>query len=232
MLYKRDTLKISRWTGRGWTLQATVALPGGGPWGPLRSASLTHSGAPDFIVSVGGGADWTPLTVVSRLHGVWQTVPFDVPAHWDLGRRLIDGWAIHGDKVQGKMNGCGCAAGPETYTWYGFDGRIFAPTSPPGQSPGCTTRSLALAHRLQGDPTYLGLPRWRSARSFPVARFACLDGWALAASRSGLFALFDQQSGAWLRAYVGSLAHLERDAQFFAIPGSLLKRLKKTLSRP
>jgi hypothetical protein len=128
------------------------------------------------------------------------------------------------------MDGCGCAAGPETYTWYRFNRRVFSPTTPPGPSPGCIVTALDAAKPVLGAPWIVG-PPGRLSAPFRVTKFACLDGWALANDASGRLALFNQQSSLWFRSSVGSLTRIERDTRYFALPRSLIERLEHTLAR-
>ena len=79
----------------------------------------------------------------------------------------IDAAGVHGHLVETETNGCGCALGPETYTWEIYSKGAFRPTAPPGPAPTCSPDALASA----ADPAgLLGLA---------FTRASCADGWAL-----------------------------------------------------
>jgi hypothetical protein len=112
------SVEVDRWKGEGWVAQAEIPIPLGGPWNFIHGASLTHGEAPDFVASAGGGADWLPLAIVARLNGRWQLVRFDSPDL--LGTHLVvDSQApARFGLIHSTVDACGCAAGPQTSTWY------------------------------------------------------------------------------------------------------------------
>lgn len=221
----RASVEIYRRVGGSWEARATVRIPEGGPWNYLGAFSVTHGEAPDFIASAGGGADWLPLVVIARLDGRWQLVPFDAPAQ--SGSQLVV-QAFHFRPrfglIQSDVDACGCAGGPVTFIWYRFDRWHFVPAQPPGAAAECAASTLDRARVLPGDPAYEGPPRWRFA-PFQAVRFACLDGWALAANGVGQVALFNQLHGQWYRVWTGPSAILLQDAAF-ALPQDLLTLLR------
>jgi len=111
----------------------------------LGVASLTQSPAPDFTLT-GSGADWVPFVVISRTGGKWHEVPFDYASGLT---DLIDERTVSGRLVEAEANASGGAAGPETYAWYRFSGRIFVPTVPPGPAPACSAAALDRAPSLR-----------------------------------------------------------------------------------
>lgn len=218
------TVHIYRWDGASWHQVGHVRGPlpaSGGDSGLGRPARLTGR-TPDFTVRA-GGADTQWFEVIARIRGKWQAAKFD------YGRgptAAIDARGVYGHLVRAQANGCGCAAGPETYTWYRFNGRLFVPTTPPGRGPACSASALDGAGRITGgfsrDPVlkHLGEP-------FSVSRFACADGWAIATgTRQGKreLAIFEQQGNRWLEAEVGPAKGIARSLEV-AIPNSLLSAL-------
>jgi len=217
-----------------------VPIPLGGLWNSLRAASLTHSGVPDFVASAGGGADWLPLAVVARLGGRWQLARFDAPALLGTSFVVQSQAPVRFGMVHSTADACGCAAGPITSIWYRFNGSLFVPARPPGPAATCTALTLGRAHVLPGDPGYLGSRKWRFA-PFHVARFACLNGWALAENDSQRFALYNEQAwpwyrstrqaGRWYRTSTDSFSRIRQTAREFALPPDLLAQLKQHLGR-
>ena len=103
-------------------------LAGGGS---ITVASLTGPPGPDFVVrSFGADTNW--LSVVSDVGGTWHAVPFD----YGYGPTVaIDAAGVHGHLVETEADGCGCATGPETYTWEIYRDGAFRPTGPRGRPP-------------------------------------------------------------------------------------------------
>jgi hypothetical protein len=223
---------IYRWQEGAWRRAGRVRtfvypFSWGGDSGLGRPALVTRSGAPDFTV-LAGGADTQWFALIGRVHGRWRMIPFD------YGRNptaAIDARGVVGHLVHAQMNGCGCAAGPETFTWFRFNGRLFVPTAPPGAAPACSARALDRAGLvLGGFPDRLDRHR---ALPFDVARFTCRDGSALARGTNTAgddLAVYEQHEGHWLRAAVASpkvIGHGVFDE--FAIPRSLLLQLARRI---
>lgn len=127
-------LRIFRWSGSSWHVQASLPdLETGGLNGPgsVAPASVTGSADPDFAVrSSGADTDWFAL--VSHIGGTWHPVPFD----YGYGRRVaIDAEGVHGHLIETEQNSCGCATGPETFAWARYRDGVFQPTSHPGTAP-------------------------------------------------------------------------------------------------
>src|SRR4029077_18994229 len=118
----------------------------------LAVASLSRNGAPDFTVGA-SGADTRWFGVVSRINGRWRMVPFDYRSGLTTA---IDAAGVYDGLVHAEANPCGCALGPETYSWYRFNGRIFVPTNPPGAAPACTPNGLADARTVSQDGSAVG----------------------------------------------------------------------------
>jgi hypothetical protein len=213
-----DTVEIDKLEQARWVHQATVVVRGG-LWTYLGAAELTHSGVPDFIVSTGQGADWIPFSVIARFEGTWQLVPFDPEG---LGDYLIDAQLRVRDGLVHSYvaNGGGP---PATSLWYRFDGQRFVPTQPPGPAPLCTGSALDRARALI-DPQI-----WPRPVAFRVARFACLDGWALAVNTNGGYALYNQQAARWHRASTGTLQFTEGIATVYALPADLFATLEQRI---
>lgn len=238
--YQSASVEIDLWNGTRWVAKGVIPIPLGGLWNSLRAASLTHSGVPDFVASAGGGADWLPLAVVARLGGRWQLARFDAPALFGTSFVVQSQAPVRFGMVHSTADACGCAAGPITSIWYRFNGSLFVPAPPPGPAATCTALTLSHAHVLPGDPDYLGSRKWRFA-PFRVARFACLNGWAVAESDSKRFALFNEQAwpwyrstrqaGRWYRASTSSYTGVQQAARDFALPPDLLAQLKQRLGR-
>jgi hypothetical protein len=229
-----NTVRVYRWSGKTWSLDGVVRVPdipaltGGGY---LSTASLTSSGAPDFALST-FGADTRWLAVIARSGGKWRSVRFDYRRGPTVG---IDAWGIRGTLVRAEADSCsrGCAGGPETYSWYRFDGGMFVPTAPPGPAAECSAAALDDARPLvNGQPTDTEVLRNVDA-PFAVTRFACANGWALAARRGKhALALFEQRGHTWLRDAVGSRRAIRAHADEFALAHSLLWRLAAQIGAP
>jgi hypothetical protein len=221
-----NQVRVYRWKGAGWALVGVVDVPAlpsiseGG--GFVTAVSLTRSGAPDFTLNT-FGADTHWFSVIALLRGKWRLVPFDY-GHGTT--TAIDAWGTNDHLVRAETNGCGCASGPETYTWYRFESRIFVPTEPPSGPAACTIASLTQAASLPYAPQLspFDSPRERQQFRAPlsIARFACSDGWALATTRGGSIALFEQRNANWLRDLVGPAKEIRAPQVGFAIPDSLL----------
>jgi hypothetical protein len=190
-------------------------LAGGGS---VTTASLTGATGPDFVIS-SFGADTNWMSVVSDVGGTWHAVPFD---YGYAPTVAIDAAGVHGHLVETETNGCGCAVGPETYTWEIYDQGAFRPTGPPGPAPACSPNALASA----ADPAgLLGLAFTRSS---------CADGWAVGAGTGpgyadGFVGLFEQQRGSWQEVSIDDGTALGRDPQIYDIPLTLLDRIGSAL---
>lgn len=214
-------LSIYRWSGLAWAREGRpVAMPSGqlAGGGSVTAVSLTGSAAPDFAVS-SFGADTNWLSVVSKSGGTWHAVPFD----YGYGPTVaIDAAGVHGHLVETETDGCGCAAGPETYTWESYSGGIFRPTAPPGPAPTCSPGALASA----ADPAgLLGLA---------FARASCVDGWAIGTGTgpgyaNGFVGLFEQQRSGWQPVNIDDGAALGRYPLIYDIPLTLLDRIGSAL---
>jgi hypothetical protein len=200
----------------------------------FSAAVLRGLSAPAFAFTVFSGADWNPSVVVSRVDGRWRELPFEAPVGYSDSSRppdvkVIDFKQLRDGLVETEMDGSGAASGPETYTWYRFNGRLFVATAPPGPRPPCSNSALDSAPHIYSD--YTG--------SYSIARFACADGWALARGTlhgRPVFGLYEQREGAWVRVAVGrhlttGFAYVDRWAMSisFAIPQTLLRRLAARL---
>lgn len=191
----------------------------------LSWAALSGLAEPAFAFTVGGGADWNPSIVVSRVGGRWRELRFEAPGYRDAKPRVVvDFNHMQGGLVELEANSTGAAAGPETYQWYRFDEHIFVPTAPPGRSASCAAKALAGAPRIYTD----------KASPYMISSVACLDGWALARGtlhRQVVYGLYEQRGTAWLRVGVG--ATISRGyvrvrglgSIGFAVPQSVLRRL-------
>lgn len=214
-------LSIYRWSGAAWARQGVpVLMPSGqlAGGGSVTAASLTGSAGPDFVVS-SFGADTNWLSVVSESGGTWHAVPFD----YGYGPTVaIDAAGVHGHLVETETDGCGCAAGPETYTWEIYSGGVFRPTVPPGPAPTCSPDALASA----ADPAgLLGLA---------FTRASCADGWALGTGTgpgyaNGFVGLFEQQRSGWQPVNIDDGAALGRYPLIYDIPLTLLDRIGSAL---
>ncbi|MGA2470414.1 MAG: hypothetical protein ABSG64_06960 [Solirubrobacteraceae bacterium] len=195
----------------------------------LGVASLTQSPAPDFTLT-GSGADWVPFVVISRTGGKWHEVPFDYASGLT---DLIDERTVSGRLVEAEANASGGAAGPETYAWYRFSGRIFVPTVPPGPAPACSAAALDRAPSLRPYGLPISLEPYL-VPSFVVSRFACADGWALATGVSHGetdLALFEQQGDGWSRDAVGSPQEVSIAAGEAALAESVYLRLARPIGQ-
>jgi hypothetical protein len=210
-------VSIYRWGQGAWTLQdRPVGMPSGqlAGGGSITAASLTGSPGPDFVVrSFGADTNW--LSVVSDVGGTWHAVPFD---YGYAPTVAIDAAGVRGHLVETETDGCGCAAGPETYTWEIYADGAIRPTKPPGPAPVCNSAALASA----ADPAdLLGL-------AFTAA--SCADGWALGTGTgpgyaNGFVGLFEQQRGEWQPVNIDDGTALGRDPEIYDIPLTLLDRL-------
>src|SRR5713101_8224164 len=198
-----NQVRIFRWNSTRWALAGLVdvpALPSIREGGFVSAVSLTRSGPPDFTVNT-YGADTHWFSVIAFRGGTWRLVPFD----YGYGpTTAIDAWGTQDHLVRAETNGCGCASGPETYTWYRFNGRIFVPTEPPSGAASCTSASLEQAAFLPYAPQLSPFGSRAEGQQFRahlnIARSACADGWALATTRGrSTIALFEQRNGHWLR---------------------------------
>jgi hypothetical protein len=226
-----DTIRLFRWDGRRWSSAGSVSAAGTpGGLGSVTAAHLTGSSSPDFTFSDDNGADWVAFMVLADLGGRWRAVPFDSGPGLTT---VMDSHTTRGGLVKGENNACGCAAGPETYIWYRFNGKIFTPTTPPGTAPRCTPAAVDAATPLLGG--YLGLDPWTQAElaaKFVTGRVECAEGWALATGRrngTSVTALLEQSGSHWLRAAVGSIGELNSHVDNFALPFSVLERLEARL---
>jgi hypothetical protein len=224
LVYRRSD---GRWRRAGRVRTDVYPFSGGGDSGLGRPALGTGSVAPDFTV-LAGGADTQWFALIGRIRGKWQM------ARFDYGRgptAAIDAQGVVGRLVHGEMNGCGCAAGPETYTWFHFNGRLFVPDSPPGPAPVCSAAALDRAGLVTGG--FRDRLNRHRALPFSVARSACGDGWALAAGTNAggdTLAVYEQHGRKWLRAAVASprvIGHGVFDE--YAIPRSLLLLLGRRI---
>lgn len=211
--------------GRRW-MPAGVLKFGEEPLCCLAWAVLRGLRAPAFSFTVGGGADWNPSVVVSRVGGRWRELRFESSSFYSGPGpdTVIDFNHMQDGLVELETDGSGAAAGPETYQWYRFGGRVFVPSAPPGPTAVCTKTALDKSPRIYTD----------TASSYNISHFACLDGWALASGTligHRVFGLFEQRGSAWLRVAVGS--NVQRGyvnvrglgGIGFATPQSVLKRL-------
>ena len=221
----RDSMRIYLRPSGRWRLTGLFNF-GEEPICCLSWAVLRGLSSPAFAFTVGGGADWNPSVVVSRVRGRWRELPFEAPD--SLGRpglpTVVDFNHMQDGLVELEDDGSGAAAGPETYQWYRFDGQMFVPSAPLGASAVCSKSALGKAPRIYTD----------SASSYNISRFACLDGWALASGMlrgHHVFGLYELRRGAWLRVGVGPT--LKRGYATvrglgsigFAIPQSVLRQL-------
>ena len=214
-------LRIYRWERGAWARQdGPVLMPSGqlAGGGSVTAVSLTGSAVPDFVVS-SFGADTNWLSVVSDIGGTWHAVPFDYGYEPTVA---IDAAGVHGQLVETETNGCGCALGPETYTWELYSKGAFRPTAPPGPAPTCSPDALANA----ADPAgLLGLA---------FTRASCADGWALGTGTApgyanGFVGLFEQERSGWQPVNVDDGTALGRDPLIYDIPLALLDRIGSAL---
>ena len=225
------TICVYRWQAGRWRLVgavSTAGTPGGA--GTLAAAELTGGGAPDFVFADANGADWIATIVVADLGGRWRSVPFEAGRSFST---VIDARGVRGRLVLGEADACGCAAGPETFMWYRFDGTRFVPTTPPGAAPQCAPVAAAAAKPLPGG--LRGLFPWTPAQlaaPITVRHVECEDGWALAdvtSSGRPLSALFEQSGDRWQRAAIGEAQQLKANVNGFALPLLLFDHLAHRL---
>jgi hypothetical protein len=219
-------LRIYRWQLSRWVLDGTVALPSDMPppvpGGSLAFNSLTGAVAPDFTAHV-YGADTLWFAIAARDGGRWHIVPFDDQFAKRHPYTFASGSAHH--LVEGVFDSCGCAGGPTTYQWYRFTPGVFDPTTPPGRTAVCSESGLAFAKHwpvLPDDPLVRDIDR-----PFHIDRFACADGWALAADAHKV-SLYEQLGRRWLRVGVGP-PRLVGTRIDFAMARSLLDRLGRRI---
>jgi hypothetical protein len=182
-------VEVLRWGGTSWAQVGSVRI---GDFGQLGSSpqggglvpeALTGSGTPDFALN-GSGADTHWFAVVSHVAGRWQGVPFD----W-VGKPTvaISGGNVEGSLVQGALDACGCASGPESYLWYEYSPsrREFMPVPPPGLPAPCTVAALR---------------RGTAMSAIDLERVSCVDGWAVGAGvprDRATLVLLEQQGTGW-----------------------------------
>jgi len=154
--------------------------------------------------------------------------------------------------VAGEANACGCASGPETYTWYHFDRGTFLPTVPPGGNLSCDAATLLSAAHHFDFPFGLPYPA-PSLTPYPVATPypqlvslgtpACSDGWALVKGTAAggpvvllfnqgeVFSAADVDEGfkRWNPIAVSGGTDLATYPGMYAIPRSLLTALADQL---
>ncbi len=214
-------LSIYRWGRGAWAAPGWTGSDAKRATGRRRvgHGSIAHQvDGPDFVVS-SFGADTNWLSVVSDAGGTWHAVPFD----YGYGPTIaIDAAGVHGHLVETETDGCGCAAGPETYTWEIYAGGTFHPTAPPGPAPTCGPDALASA----ADPAGL--------LDLAFTRASCADGWALGTGTApgyanGFVGLFEQQRNGWQPVNIDDGAALGRDPLIYDIPLTLLDRIGSAL---
>jgi hypothetical protein len=184
------SVHIFRWGGASWSLSGTVRIGyfgqlGNSPeGGGLVPEALTGSGAPDFALN-GSGADTHWFAVISDIAGRWRGVPFD----WIRSPTVaVSGGNVEGSLVEGELDACGCATGPESSIWYRYSlaKHEFMPTAPPGLPASCTT---AAVHQAV------------TATDVRFVRVSCADGWAIAVGTetrgSKVMVLLEQQGTSW-----------------------------------
>jgi hypothetical protein len=210
------TVDVYRWSGAQWALQgdaAGVASGSLGEGGSIIAASLTGSSQPDFAIN-SSGADTLWLSVISAVGGKWHAVAFD----YGYGpTTAVDGRVVD-HLVETEVDGCGCAAGPETSLWEAYSNGVFEPVSPPGPVPVCSTTALAMAV----DPG--------SAQGIVFTKAKCADGWALAVGTgegfsSQVVGLFEQQRDHWQAITLDDGDGLGLAPSVYDIPASLLEML-------
>jgi hypothetical protein len=232
-------LTIFRWDGTVWAQQAAVRTPDF--FGDLDSSTtasavepeaLTGGPAPDFTLS-GSGADTHWFAVDSDIGGRWQGVPFDYGSKPVLA---IDEAQTSGGLVEGELDACGCALGPESQLWYEYSPvrHEFLPTDPPGPPAPCTA---AVMHQAV------------AVADVRFSAVACADGWAVATGTDAsapvpaatgaaapvkAVALFEQEGTAWQAVNLvnppsvnaAALASLVAN---YLVPGSVLAKLEAGL---
>jgi hypothetical protein len=183
-------VSVYRWAGSSWTMQGMVHIADF--YGQLDASesgaavvpeSLTGGPAPDFTIS-GSGADTHWFADVSDIGGKWQGVPFDYGSKPTMA---IDENSISGGLVEGELDYCGCAVGPESELWYQYSAaqREFLPTNPPGPAAPCTEPAIHQAV-VVADVNF--------------TRVACVDGWAVGFGTEGavsVVVLLQEQGTSW-----------------------------------
>jgi hypothetical protein len=189
--------------------------------GQLTVASLTGTREPDFLIHT-FGADTTWLSVISHAGGYWHAVTFDYGTAPTIG---IDALGVEGHFVVGESDMCdpSCAAGPETYAWYRFNGTTFVPALPPGPPAPCSPADLTKVVRSDGS------------QDVTITKATCRDGWAIAAGigKNGrAIGAFEQIKSRWLEFALNDSGRVERLGDYpvsayynFAIPYSLLEKM-------
>src|SRR5438270_406663 len=208
--------------GRRWVLAGLFKF-GEEPICCLAWAALKGVSAPAFSFTVGGGADWNPSLVVSRIGGRWRKLQFESRDSGAAPDTVVDFNQMQGGLVELEGDST-TASGPETYQWYRFDGRMFVPSAPPGPGAACTKTALDKARRIFTD----------TASSYDISHVACSDGWALASGTlkgRHVFGLYEQRGRDWLAVAVGPNVRRGRvnlagwGSIGFTIPQSVLTRL-------
>jgi hypothetical protein len=181
---------VFRWADSTWSPAGTVGIGyfgflGSSPQGGgLVPEALTGSQAPDFALN-GSGADTHWFAVISDVDGRWQGVPFGRGGRPTVA---VSGGNVEGSLVEGELNACGCASGPESSIWYRYSSASheFLPTAPPGLPPPCT---IAAVHQVV------------TAADVAFGRVSCADGWAIGVGTetdgSKVVVLFEQQGTTW-----------------------------------
>jgi hypothetical protein len=226
----QNLVRIYRWSADGWKPSGVTSFsqaPGALYQGGVRAVDLTHSGAPDFALRDGDGADWVAFSLITHAGGRWHQAQFAEGAETTP---IIDARVVRNGMVQGEADASGGAGGPETYAWWRFSGDVFVPAAPPGPPAPCDAIALDRAGLLA--PALPGRDEAEFARPFHVTAVACLDGWALATGTvngARLDALFEQDGRTWLRAAVGSSEDLRDDVGEAALAPSVFGRLADDL---
>jgi hypothetical protein len=103
----------------------------------------------------------------------------------------VNGFPV-GHRVQTEVDACGCAGGPNTWTWEAYQSGAFRPANAPGRVPGCSPSKLT------------GIADFWEVQVLHFDRAACADGWALAIGTGAGFTgpivgLFDRgyRPGEW-----------------------------------
>ncbi|HYA45475.1 MAG TPA: hypothetical protein VED59_07705, partial [Acidimicrobiales bacterium] len=220
---------IFRMGGASWSASGSVRIGyfgylGSSPQGGgLVPEALSGSNTPDFALN-GGGADTHWFAVMSDIAGQWRGVPFD----W-VGKPTVavSGGNISGSLVEGQLDACGCASGPESSMWYRYSPlrREFVPTNPPGLLASCTP---AAAHRVV------------SATDIRFARLSCADGWAIGVgterAEPRVAVLLEQQGSSWQAVNWTAVPMLDKHAFVtltadYLVPPDVLAKLVAGLGR-
>jgi hypothetical protein len=212
---------VYRWTGSRWDLAGTVPtdlIAGMGP-GSIEPAFLTGSPEPDFIFT-GSGADYEPTSVVSDVGGRWHAVLFEYGTGLTT---VVDGGGAQGRLFETVLDGCGCAAGPESSLWETYRDGVFLPVNPPGPVPACTTSSLGQPFTTFGGPLGASPP-------LQFSHVACADGWAMAEGTGNgyagpVVALFEEQSHQWQELQINDGTDLAYEEGEYDIPADLFRSL-------